>query len=76
MKKVVIFLIIIFFLVTGFTLYQYHNRTVECWFTILYPQFNYVDASEQYDIETADKVVTKIALVEWLKDVFNFKFLT
>ena len=32
--------------------------------------------SEQYDIETADKTVTKVALVEWLKDVFNFKFLT
>lgn len=81
MKKVIVLLCLILVLLTiGISFYQYQNRTVECWWGVLYPNLSFIGFEEPQQISALDKnyipntdgINFKFAIIEWLKNSFQF----
>lgn len=66
MKKIIIISMIVFLLsvAAGFLYGAYQNRTIECWWSSIYPSLGMVG----FDNGT-DTTEYKFAIVEWLKSV-------
>lgn len=86
MKKLVIFLSLILIILLGIQVYQYYNRTVECWWGVMYPSLSFIpleDEDEEQNMRLSaldtDYVVftdnnTEIKHKIWILEWFN-KFL-
>lgn len=86
MKKLIISLIICFVLFIGLEWYQ-SQKTVECWWGVLYPALSFIaveDDSEDNKTQISslnpqyvyvnyeeEPIKMKIAIVEWFKNTFK-----